>query len=338
MHIHKKLVLSLLGLIVLATLGYFLLTERVPYSDEDTNAMSVGSTKRNSEIIVYETPVDGPDECSSYEDYDQQEGVCFYECENEAECTEIERLINNELDSWLDEGEQDNSPVQETPEGDVDMIVVYNVSPGEQIAVQSGSDDKKYRDLWDDVAALSPDTISDRYIESFGVYANKGDDTIAFVDDADMDGKWRMAINLAAYEQGTLREQKAILIHELGHVISLNTSQVNPNISNCKTLTIEEGCADKNSVVNTFWEKFWKDKGEQSYSKNSFVTQYATTDIVEDTAESFTYFVMDKGQEKLGDSVRNQKIKHFYRFPEMVNIRDSMRQVLGRDIVRAKKI
>jgi len=53
-----------------------------------------------------------------------------------------------------------------------------------------------------------------------------------------------------------------------------------------------------------------------TYTRNPFVSEYATTNPVEDIAESFTQFVIqDKPK---GDSVKDQKMLFFYKFEEMI--------------------
>jgi hypothetical protein len=218
------------------------------------------------------------------------------------------------------------------------MSATYSVSSGEKIAFKTGKDSEEFRKIWDEIAALSPNNISDKYIESYELFDDANNDTLAFVDDADENGKWRIAVNVGARKNESLREQKATLVHELGHIITLNRSQV-VKANSCPNLDLAEGCANANSYVNTFYNKYWKGvKAPATFSASKFVTEYAATEPVEDLAESFAFFVMEKDQDKLGNEVKDQKIKHFYQFPDLVAIRAEMREALGRDIVRARKL
>ena len=54
------------------------------------------------EKIIYETDVDGPDDCSSYEKYDARKKVCSYECIDETECSSIQSQIDAELAGWTE--------------------------------------------------------------------------------------------------------------------------------------------------------------------------------------------------------------------------------------------
>lgn len=66
-------------------------------------------------IIVYETEVEDASECSSYETYDAQRGVCEYECLSEAECADIQEQIDAELRGWAEaiDGEERDEPQSE---------------------------------------------------------------------------------------------------------------------------------------------------------------------------------------------------------------------------------
>jgi hypothetical protein len=152
---------------------------------------------------------------------------------------------------------------------------------------------------------------------------------------------------LSNHKSSSLREQKSTLIHELTHIVSLNTSQVNPDISEplCSTkhIRLEEGCAKNNAYITDFFYNFWSsgvsldDFGQMKYDSKKFITEYATTNVVEDFAESFAFFVLEKDFQNLGNLPKYEKVKFFYGFPELLSMRSEMRQVLGKNIIRAKK-
>jgi hypothetical protein len=48
--------------------------------------------------VAYETEVDGPSDCSSYETYDPKRRVCSFECDTIQECDDIQSQIDAELD------------------------------------------------------------------------------------------------------------------------------------------------------------------------------------------------------------------------------------------------
>lgn len=143
------------------------------------------------------------------------------------------------------------------------------------------------------------------------------------------------------------RELDHTLVHELFHIITLSNDQMKDSIDETSaTLTIEEGTTKESSYLNAFHEKFWKDiyeeclsieklkeespeeadeLGMEFYEKYSdqFVTDYASSNSVEDIAESFTYFVLDPKPQD--DSIKNKKILFFYNYPELVKLRTTLR-------------
>jgi hypothetical protein len=62
----------------------------------------------------------------------------------------------------------------------------------------------------------------------------------------------------------------------------------------------------------------------QFYQAHSaeFVDDYAATHPTEDIAESFTYFVFSP--KPAGASIKEQKIKFFYEYPELVQLREGI--------------
>lgn len=329
-------------LIAVYFVSVFVLENQNQFSIDDNNQ---SLREKENENFVYETEVESASDCASFELYDEERKVCSFECANESECAEMEKLIDQEFSSWTDELEKDTGKVEEKAiaSNDKSLRAEYSVASGERISLTKGKDNEKYKSIWQEISDLSPDSLSDNYIDTFQIFENNSDDTLAFVDDEDMDGKWRVAVNLSGYNSSTERENKSTFIHELAHIISLNSSQVNPNIekNDCNTFHVDEGCAKSSSYLNIFQSKFWAGQNKNAqggleFSKDKFVTEYASTNEVEDLAESFAFFVLSS--EGLDDSLeKNQKINSFYNYSELVSMRKDMRKVLSADIVRAKK-
>ena len=306
-------------------------------------SLSSNEIPKEEDVRVYETDAESADDCASFETFDEENSTCSFECTNKQECSNLQTQADEEFTDWSKELSQDKAPVEEKtiPANDKSQKAGYKVSTGENITLVFGKDSQEYRKIWDDIKSISPDYISDKYIEEFQIFDNGKDDTLAFVHDDDRNGKWTIGVNLTGRKSSSEREQKATIIHELGHIISLNTSQINPNISEnaCKTYFINEGCADANSYAYYFKKNFWKNTNQgQEYNENKFVTEYASSEPLEDLAESFAFFVLGKGQSFLGDSMKDQKMKMFYNYPELVQVREEMRKSLSVEIVRARKI
>lgn len=334
-----KKIITGIAVILLLLGAYIFFTNETEstYYDVDLSQMRE-TTGAPRELISYETEVDGPEECSSFEQYDADAGVCYFECATEQECADIQSGIDDELAGWADEESKDQSPMSEEVSGDASTLASYAVSSGEKIRLESGTDAQEYKTLWSEISQLSPDNISNSYIETYEVYDDAQSDTLAFVDDEDQNGKWRIAVNLAGRRDSSEREQKATIIHELSHIITLNTSQVKPNFTTCNTYELPEGCTNSNSYINTFYTAYWKGVSSPAqYDSNKFVTEYAATEPVEDLAETFAFFVLERDKEELGNQIKYQKIKMLYNYPELVQIRKDMRNELAKDIVRARK-
>jgi len=157
--------------------------------------------------------------------------------------------------------------------------------------------------------------------------------------------KWRLAIDPAdVMEDGiyNLFKMDETLIHEFAHILTLNHEQMKSRMSmKSKTYTTDEGTLKEEAYLNHFYQMFWADLSEEyrvetdfidAYDDRlllkdypeSFVTDYAATHPAEDIAECFIYFVtLDKPE---GNLIKDKKIRFFYAYPELVEMRDRMRK------------
>jgi hypothetical protein len=211
-----------------------------------------------------------------------------------------------------------------------------------------------YRDIWEQVAALSPDAFSNAYIETYGVFDDKESDTLAYVSDDDGNGKWLVVVNVAGYQSSSERERASTLIHELGHIVTLNESQVAPTSeSACDArggFFTGEGCATNGAYINDFVRRFWSiadlaavggGAGENETdlyvrAPDRFVSEYAATNPGEDIAESFALFILDP-KPQTTNTVAREKVAFFYAYPALTAFRTEMRTALVTGIVRNKR-
>jgi hypothetical protein len=150
------------------------------------------------------------------------------------------------------------------------------------------------------------------------------------------------------------------LVHETGHLLTLNTLQIpededhyyfydsrTNNVLGCSQYAVYGKCSLPNSYINLFYQRFWKDVYkewwetdqkaqdtktfeeylnvmEQFYDDHSelFIDSYAATNVEEDMAESFSFFVLNP--QPSGNSVSEQKVAFFYEFPELVEYRQQI--------------
>ena len=167
------------------------------------------------------------------------------------------------------------------------------------------------------------------------------------------------------------------MIHENAHILSFASSQADNDTPDTWTEVIKKGstcapnyyhlpgCMNDNSYLNLFFQEFYVDIHPSykyihefdDYDKfqaqfplvrhmwvTEYVTGYATTNPVEDFAESFTAFVLYKmpteikiigggyktvlADKKANSPLIDQKIRFFYDFPELVEMRDFIRSNL----------
>lgn len=287
---------------------------------------------------IYETDVDSANDCTSYESYDSTNKVCYYTCETQQQCSDINAQIEDELASWTDSLEADDRNFDEQwwdQSAEQTSKVIYTISAGEKATKKQGTDLPEYKQIWEEVAELAPNTLSDTYLETFEVFDDSNSDIAAFVADEDGNGKRHMAVNLAIHKNSDIKEQKATLIHELSHIITLNNNQFMKPSSQCPQYETDEWCTKASSYLNQFYQKFWKGLSNPAYSSSNFVTEYATTSTEEDIAESFAFFVLESNHSN--NNTRNQKVHFFNTFPELVTMRQEMRSVLTKYAIRLKK-
>ncbi len=167
------------------------------------------------------------------------------------------------------------------------------------------------------------------------------------------------ALNVDLVDAGKPRELTYTLVHEFGHMLTLNDTQVTPDLifmahpddpqiyqqeaAKCPQFFASNGCSKPNAYINQFYEKFWPkifnewsqvnaEKDQANYLSllgrfyenhhTQFVSPYSATSPEEDIAESWAYFVLTP--KPAADSVANQKILFFYTFPELVQLRDQI--------------
>ncbi len=166
---------------------------------------------------------------------------------------------------------------------------------------------------------------------------------------------WALVVDPA--DAGRPRDLTFTLLHEFGHLLTLNSSQVkpdqavldNPNnlqiyareSASCPQYFASVGCSQQNSYINQFFGLFWSKiytdwtavnaaKDQPDYLSllgrfyrshaTQFVTPYASTSPEEDMAETWAAFVLNP--KPAADSVAHQKVLFYYGFPELVDLRN----------------
>ncbi|GAB4458816.1 MAG: hypothetical protein Kow0070_13020 [Anaerolineales bacterium] len=210
--------------------------------------------------------------------------------------------------------------------------------------------------IWNYTSSLlPPDQL--KWISEFFIFTDGPDNTLAWVDNRDILDRahWQLGVDIVDAQNPI--DLTYTLVHEFGHLLTLNTDQIPPaesystweqNPSTCPQFSLPEGCTSPDSYVNLFYQRFWadifdewletveqvsvaSDDGydilvENFYSRyeDQFVSEYAATNIYEDMAESFMYFVLEAAPQ--GDQVFEEKIRFFSEFPELAALRKQIIQ------------
>lgn len=199
-------------------------------------------------------------------------------------------------------------------------------------------------DIWSIVADLIPGEWLER-IARFELFSDD-DSTAAYVyPDENNPDLWVLGVNQSEIADVDLLRET--LIHELAHIVTLSTDQFSGSGGSCPTVELEEGCALRGTYLAAFYDQFWagidaefqeimqldesvqEDALYQFYEtyQDQFVSDYAATNIAEDMAESFASFVT-RGEPR-GSTIADQKIRFFYNYPELVNLRNQLRAGLN---------
>jgi hypothetical protein len=208
--------------------------------------------------------------------------------------------------------------------------------------------------IWDYFATLVPEQ-SREFLTEFTVLTDGNSNLLAAVAQSDQDpAHWRLEVDIADTQDH--ENLTFTLIHEFGHLLTLNEEQVSPSVSlfndphnpdvrahqaaMCPNFFASEGCSRDDSYLNQFYGRFWADKYEEWYQvdtirddylyytrlnefyekyQDQFVTDYAATNPGEDIAESWAYFILTPKPQ--GSTIAEHKVLFFYQFPELVELR-----------------
>lgn len=218
----------------------------------------------------------------------------------------------------------------------------FNVT-GKELDLQKNTE--KHQEVWALVKKIIPANYRAK-MSRFMIFAGEGNGTAGYVYNTKDDlSEWEMGIAIDfAYEGGGFNEDGELaytIIHEFGHILTLDNTQVDASISerNCTNYFVGEGCAKKEAYINKLHSRHWadiaeehsklgenQDEQEKFYEKykERFVTNYASTNQGEDIAEVFATFVTRNGGVN-GNSIAEQKIGLMYEHSELIVLRDFIR-------------
>lgn len=293
------------------------------------------------------------DECLTGEAYDTQTEACYIECSEIEECyaKEDELFAQNYGEFRIPE----RLRFWESPPTDEEYLVRYTISGDDltnpQLGTASGDesllDENTHQDLWDQVDLIIPDRYVEQYLSEFVIFSDGLDETLAYVEPLDESfGVWALGVDPA--DSVNTQLFTATIVHELAHLLSLNSEQINPESDSCHpTYVIMETCVIPSSYVAGLFDRFWVDiheewdeiaqiQDEDTYysaldefylaRQDDFVSDYAVTNPEEDFAESFMVFVLDGSANLSGQA--KEKVEFFAEFPEFVELRSEIRNAI----------
>ena len=267
-------------------------------------------------------------------------------------------LLSDIMDAALTPG-SDSDPLDET------YLVTYSVN-GDSISspfyetvssdLQDEQDNTASHELiWDYFTSMIP-AEERTFITEYSITTDGQDNTLAAVTQTQSD-PYEWALEVDILDINDTYNLTFTLIHEFGHLLTLNAEQVPPSLDvfdnpededvlksetdACLQYFPGEGCSTADSYINAWYERFWIDiydewdeinyiEDEDAYYEaldnfyykyeNQFLTDYAVTTPEEDIAESWSFFVLSPKPK--GDTTAEDKILFFYEYPELVQLRE----------------
>jgi len=211
-----------------------------------------------------------------------------------------------------------------------------------------------HEEIWDYFVSIIPPEERE-FVTEFSIFTDGRGKHMAAVGPLFSDPEqWNLQVDILDAE--SYSDLTYTLIHEQGHLLTLNAEQVPPSKAILKSPENEtvyqqeddacseyftgEGCSTPESYLNQFFTRFWPyiyeewakieaeedddtrrillDEFYDTY-QDQFVSEYAATSPEEDIAESWAFFVLSPKPEL--NSIANEKILFFYEYPELVELR-----------------
>lgn len=129
---------------------------------------------------------------------------------------------------------------------------------------------------------------------------------------------WTLGVNRTNLELAS--ETMVTYIHEFAHLLSLRDTEVDyyADEDSCENYYIDDRCYLEDAYIAYYYDEFYIE-GEPEHTLDNYISNYATTSIVEDFAETFAHFVLT--EMPAGDTMVEQKILYFYQFDDLIELR-----------------
>ena len=249
--------------------------------------------------------------------------------------------------------ETDFTLVTYTVSGDTitDPIYVHPIPPKLMGYQQDSAGQEKLWRFFTNIIPADQRTMVTR----FAVFTDGPGNSLGAVEQTDDPHDWILEMDIE--DSQNFPDLSSTLVHEFGHLLSLNAAQVIPDAqvfnnpddqelydreaAACPTYFMYEGCSRPDSYINQFFQHFWpkifaewqslnaetdQDRLDQKLDDffqehtGQFLSSYAVTNPEEDFAETFMYFIFTP--KPSGASIAEQKLLFFYAYPEMATLRE----------------
>jgi hypothetical protein len=338
---HKHIAIGLfVAALLLATLACLAVTEAFSRATEVPQALPPATIAPSLGPSL--VPAIPPASCPNITDQVMQIANAVSEESNTVDNSSRDEDTGIILVTYTISGDEINDPVYEDVSSDL----------------QNQQDDTAtQQDIWNYFTALIP-ANQRRILVEYSVMTDGEDNLLAAVlQTHDDPALWNLEVDIA--DANDTYNLTYTLIHEFGHLLTLNPDQVPPStavfnnpddeniylkeVSACPDYFPGEGCAKPNSYINAFYNQFWPDihgelqdinleedddvyyqRLDDFYIKyqDQFVNDYAATNPEEDIAEAWSFFVL--GSKPNGVTIAEEKVLFFYDYPELVQLREQI--------------
>ncbi|MGM9986827.1 MAG: hypothetical protein ACI35O_06290 [Bacillaceae bacterium] len=199
---------------------------------------------------------------------------------------------------------------------------------------------EEYQNIWDEIKYILPNEELKNFDELHFATDGKENELASVTMNNEQGSRWIMSLDPKDVEtKGDKTVFYETILHEYFHYVSLNNKQVTYTYDYNMENYCEEGMVSNyRSYINEFYNQFWEelldnrnvDRDNHYFyerHKDSFVNEYASTDPVEDLAETFSYFVLK--DKPTSNDIKDEKIKFFYEYKELVQLRDELRNKIN---------
>ncbi|MCK8061601.1 MULTISPECIES: hypothetical protein [unclassified Fusibacter] len=255
------------------------------------------------------------------------------------------------LESLLDETQLEEYYEESNFEESIDLTAVYKVNNGKLVLsvdpedYPEGQSPKElsqemralHQKLWLRVNKLIPSEYL-TYFKKLEIGTDGKENIMASVVEMNDLSQWTLFLDTedSIGDNGSFTSDfDYTVIHEFGHILTLNQTQIDQEGGAENTYQTDEGISKPASYLNSFYQKFWvgqhayEELDDEAYDKmyeehaSDFVSDYAASNVMEDMAESFAEFVV--GEKRTGDTLADEKVNFFYGYEELVKLRNEIR-------------